>query len=71
MIKSGRVVEIDYTNYRGERSTRRILPINNGLRFGSNEYHTIEQWLLPALDVVKGQVREFAMSDIHSWKEVL
>ena len=62
---SGHVI-IDYTNYRGERSTRRIRP--NELVFGQNAYHTTPQWLLVAVDIKKNAIRTFAMKDIHSWK---
>jgi predicted DNA-binding transcriptional regulator YafY len=59
------IVEIDYTNYRGERTGREIMPIS--IRFGTNEWHTDEQWLLLARDIAKGENREFAMDTIHSW----
>jgi ADP-ribose pyrophosphatase YjhB (NUDIX family) len=59
-------VEIDYTNHRGERSIRRIIPI--GIRFGSTEYHTELQWLMCANDLTKDDVRTFAMKDIHGWR---
>lgn len=58
-------VRIDYTNWRGERSVRRILPLH--LRYGCNEWHKSEQWLLIAVDIDKDAEREFAMLGIHSW----
>lgn len=61
-------VMIDYTNYRGERSMRRIRPIS--MNFVSNEWHPEEQWLLTADDVEKAAIREFAMKDIHSWQPI-
>lgn len=64
-VKQSRVV-IDYTNWRGERSKRTIEPFS--IRFGSTEWHKEDQWLLMAW-TDKGR-REFAMKDIHSWKEV-
>jgi predicted DNA-binding transcriptional regulator YafY len=60
-----REVVIDYTNWRGMRSSRRIRPW--GIRFGSNEWHAQEQWLLHALDIEKDEDREFALASIHSW----
>jgi len=63
-----RIVVIDYTNYRGERSWRRIEPLH--LHFGSNEYHPEPQWLLDAMDVEKRALRSFAMKDVHAWKIV-
>lgn len=62
------VVALDYTNWKGERSQRRVVPIR--IYFGSTEYHTEEQFLLEALDIDKGTNRTFAMKDIHN-KELL
>lgn len=61
-------VEIDYTNWKNERSVRRIVPIN--VYFGSNQYHPEQQWLLEATDLDKNAPRTFAMKDIHSWKPI-
>lgn len=58
-------VNIDYTNWRGERSIRTIIPYS--IRFGISGWHTEPQWLLRAFDVDKGDDREFAMADIHRW----
>lgn len=58
-------VTIDYTNYRGERSLRRVLPLD--ILFGSTEFHPEPQWLLTAIDEDKKAERVFAMKDIHSW----
>ncbi len=60
-------VVIAYTNWRGERGLRRIVPVPGGISFGSNEWHTEPQWLMEAIDVEKGAVRTFAIKDIHSW----
>jgi hypothetical protein len=62
---SPQVVVIDYTNWRGERSVRRILP--RELRFDKTEHHPEFQWLLDAIDLDKGVERTFAMKDIHAW----
>jgi len=59
-------VVIDYTNYRGERGERLIVP--EEIFFGSNEYHADPQWLLKAFDYKKGERRTFAVKDIHSWR---
>lgn len=58
-------VLIDYTNWRGERSKRRIRPLR--LVFENNEWHTETQWLLEAVDLESGAERSFAMLGIHSW----
>ena len=58
-------VIIDYTNWRGERRERKIVP--QYIVFGSTEYHPGQQWLLVAHDIEKGARRTFAMDGIHSW----
>lgn len=59
-------VMIDYTNHRGERAERRIMPI--AIRFENNNWHSKSQWLLEAVDLDRGQIRIFAMAKVHSWK---
>lgn len=64
----GEIVEILYTNYRGETARRRIVP--GELRYGSTEFHPEPQWLLDALDVEKGVQRTFAMRDVKEWNSL-
>jgi hypothetical protein len=59
-------VLIDYTNWRGERGERAVLP--GQLWWGHTEFHPVPQYLLRAIDAQNGKVRDFAMNDIHSWK---
>jgi predicted DNA-binding transcriptional regulator YafY len=65
-MSNNRIVIIDYTNHRGERRERRIVPF--GLRFGYSNHHPGEQWLLEAYDCDKEAARTFAMKDVHSWR---
>lgn len=58
-------VWIDYTNYRGERAVRRVVPWE--IIWGANEWHPEPQWLLRAYDPEKKAPREFAMKSIHNW----
>lgn len=58
-------VWVDYTNYKGERAERFILPIE--MFHGSHTYHPEPQWLLRAFDFIKGGERLFAMKNIHQW----
>ena len=69
-LQPGQRVAIDYTNYRGERSVRVVIPVEGGNRFGSTEFHPEPQWLLEAHDVEKNALRTFAMRDIHSFTPV-
>lgn len=61
-----RVVRIDYTNYRGERRERVVLPLEIGFR--ETPHHRPAQWVLEAFDVEKQARRTFALKDIHSWR---
>ena len=62
-------VEIDYTNWRGERSVRRIVP--DRIQWTANNWHKETQWLLRAWDEEKHDFRDFAVKDIHSWRPAL
>ena len=60
------IVVIDYTNWKGKRREREIIPHYVG--FGKTEFHPETQWLLYALDVEDDMEKAFAIKDIHSWK---
>lgn len=57
---------IDYTNWRGVRSERRILPVH--LWYGSTEHHERPGWLVRSLDLDRQEARDFSLSTVHSWK---
>jgi predicted DNA-binding transcriptional regulator YafY len=59
-------VQIDYTNYRGERKEYRIKP--GRIFFGHTDYHPEAQWLLEATDLDRQVPRTFAMKDVHGWR---
>lgn len=62
-----RAVTIDYTNWRGERRERRVVP--REIWFGLSPYHPDRcRWFLSALDTEMGEERSFAMDSIHSWR---
>lgn len=60
-------VLIDYTNWKGNRRSRKVLPI--AILFGTSQWHTEAQWLLSAYDLeeVDRPIKQFAMTTIHSW----
>jgi predicted DNA-binding transcriptional regulator YafY len=60
-----KVVTINYTNWKGITADREILPIK--IFYGHTPWHKDDQWLLRALDIAKGEERDFALKDIHSW----
>jgi predicted DNA-binding transcriptional regulator YafY len=64
-MKDEKMINILYTNYRGETGLRRIRP--ERLHFGSTEWHPEPQWLLDAIDLDKSASRTFAMKDIRAW----
>jgi predicted DNA-binding transcriptional regulator YafY len=63
-------VEIDYTNWKGERRTRIVRPIHGGMQHSHNQYHPKSQWLFQAVDEETGKVKTFAMAGLHSWKTI-
>jgi hypothetical protein len=66
----GAAVRIDYTNHRGQRSSRVIVPDPATFRLAEVSWHPGVQWLIDALDVDKIAVRTFALKDIHRWEPV-
>ena len=59
-------VTIDYTNWRGVRSLRRIRPLR--IAFENNEWHHTTQWVLYADDLDKNEERTFALQNVHNWE---
>lgn len=66
IVQVHQAIEIDYTNHKGVRSIRKIVPF--GMEFTKNEWHTEEQWLIHAFDLDKHAERTFALNGIHSSK---
>lgn len=65
-----RSVVIDYTNWRGERSERVIMPIR--VEFTATKWHPEAQWLVEAHCGESGTVKSFAMAGMNApWKEAL
>lgn len=65
LMSDEREVRVHYTNWRGEKRWRRIIPTR--IWFGSTKWHPEPQWLLDALDLEKGEQRTFAMKEITDW----
>ena len=61
------VVTIDYTNWRDERSLRRVAP--GRFYYGTSDWHPEPQWLMEAFDLDHAAVRTFALAGVHSWSE--
>lgn len=60
-----KAVTLDYTNWRGERTLRRVVPLS--LLWSATSHHAPDQWLLRCWDLEKEDWRVFAMVNIHSW----
>lgn len=58
----GQQTQFEYINYKGIKSTRNVIPMS--LYFGSNDFHTENQWLMVAYDLDKQCERTFALNDI-------
>lgn len=56
------MLTVEYRNYRGETSIRRIVP--DRIWFGSTDWHPEAQWLLDGFDVDKDAYRSFAILDV-------
>lgn len=53
---------IPYINYRNEYNIREVIPANVTFDYG-NKYHQ-DAWLLPSVDVEKGQFRDFSFDGL-------
>lgn len=64
------IVEIDYTNWKGNRRWRKVRPLN--IVFGASQYHPGHQWFLQAQDLEEEDgsqpIKFFPMNSIHGWK---
>lgn len=58
-------IKIDYTNHRGERRVRNIIPIK--IRFTATPEHKDAQWILDGFDLDKKSFRSYSFSGIHSF----
>lgn len=63
-------VTIDYTNWKGHRRLRVILPLMSTLRFVVTPHHTPAQWVFDAHDMEQPDHprRTFALRDIRAWE---
>lgn len=58
-------VKIDYTNYKGERKIRTVIPIKLHWGGEGSKWHKGAQWLLDVYDLEKGAFRTYALFGIH------
>lgn len=63
-ITFGVINHFYYTNHRGERRLRRMIPLC--LRFGTTQYHKDAQWLLECLDCERiADYRTLTLKDVE------
>jgi hypothetical protein len=67
-LEKGLVIMFDYVNHRGVQQKRKVEVIE--VNYGENEYHPSLDWVLEAKDLVKNEVRYFAMIHMQNVKEV-
>ena len=60
------IAEFSYTNHKGRDSLRRVRPVR--MWHGSTSWYPEPQWLLEAVDLDKGVVRDFAFAKIRNWR---
>lgn len=61
-------VRLRYRNWKGVVKTYEVHPC--GLWYGSTEYHPRRQWLLAAIDLDGGVLKNFAVQDVLDWTPV-
>lgn len=63
ILEKPEILELNYTNYRGENSNRKLLPIN--VWHGVSDFHKDQgnQWFLKAYDTEGQKIRDFAIKD--------
>lgn len=65
-VAAGTLLELDYTNYAGKRSMRRVRALRPAY-WGSTTYHPEPQYLLDVVDLEKGVPRTFAVDGIQAY----
>jgi predicted DNA-binding transcriptional regulator YafY len=65
-LENEKRVVIDYTNWKGSRRQRIVIP--SCIFLGANEYHKDVQWLLLAKDTEDEKEKTFAMNNVHRWE---
>ena len=58
------VMVVDFTNWRGERRTRRFLP-TGAVEFGSTNWHPEPHYYMPCLDMETGETRDCPLANFH------
>lgn len=61
-----RVLYLDYTNHRGERAVRRVIPMNHKPpEFGPTPHHPTPTWTLRVYDLDRRAERSYELTSVH------
>lgn len=66
-LDTSRAIRADYTNWRGERRLRSLIPLQ--LHFGYTPHHPEPQWLLHCHDIEDDKTKEFALLGFHNFEK--
>lgn len=69
LVTFNKVLGFHYTNYKGETAYRKVRAMS--VFFGTTQWHPEPQWMMQAIDLDKGEYREFAMKDMSDVQEVV
>lgn len=61
-MKSDPSLVFEYVNWEKKRAERTVSPVK--IWYGKTKWHPTKQWFLKAIDVEKGEERDFALKDI-------
>jgi hypothetical protein len=67
LANPSRPIAVDYTNWRGERRVRKIVPVR--IFPGSNQWHKEPQWLMEVVEPDDGETKTLAFAGIHGFVE--
>lgn len=66
-----RVLYLDYTNHRGERAVRRVIPMDHKPpEFGPTPHHPTPTWTMRVYDLDRRAERSYQLTAIHSISDV-
>lgn len=61
----GKVLYLDYTNWRGERAWRRVVPLDRAPVFVTTPHHKEPVWTLRVYDLDRRAERSYVLKNIH------
>ena len=70
-VSTKQILRFRYRNWRGEVADRAVIPIRTSV--GVSVYHNDGNpcWIMTAIDVEKDEIREFKLSDIIQYYDLI